>query len=1018
MNTRSNHVPGMRGSRRAPLLAAASLAALLAAGPAMAACAPGSAGPRDIVCTGVVTPGTNIDARTMALQGATVSGPLAMVPGSRGNIGFSMNAASAINNQTGGPLWEINGLSLITLNGSIDTNTPSASGINGAITSANGVALYASTSGAGSNINIATGVGGILTGKMGGLSAFTTSTGAINLTLAGAIGSTEGYGVRAVAEDGAVNIKVDGSVTAAEDGVDAITLGKGAINVSGAGNIASMTGVGVNAQATGGGNISVNLTGNVSGALGGIYAQSEGGDVTVNVTGNVTGGSGIVATTNGKGAATVTTGPSKITGLTGDGIDVLTMDGWATVNVGTGGVTGKASGVVAVSQGEGSVKVLVHGNVAGGTDYGVAAASNRGSIQIDLDSGKYIAGVKAGVLMQTQAGAATLNNKGGTISATGAGAGVLVDAHEGSATINNAGIIQGGLEGAAVAVASGKALVNNMGVLNGKVLSSGVATVNNEGIWENAAGSYIQYLNNTGVINMGPAEGKLGALVVTGDASFGRNSYYNARITTTGSDTIIVGGKATIEGGVVKINAAKDGEYQRGSRYILMQAQGGITGRFDGVMSDMSKYTGLLTYDEKNVYMTLLLRDFRSFALTRNQYSVASAIYNATGQLFGGLGGQMLLALNQSADSSVASSLTQLSGDGVVTGAANAALQTGHLFTSVLDDQQALWRDSKSRDLIVAPIAPFSYAPVRSDGGKWPVSRQAYAPPPVRRDLGIQRWRVWGSGFGGRGSLRGDSVAGSADQKLNSYGGVLGVDYQMGSSMLFGMALGGSSSSFNAGNAQGSASGIHVGAYTGFRVRGFYGTASIAYSNFSNKTTRTVGAIGAIAGEQEQASFTSEEVRTRLEVGRRFGDEQFAVTPFSAIEIAHLHTKPFIEQASGGVGMFALSFNGQGVASTPTFIGLKAEARLDMGGAILTPWISLAWRHEWSTNRSQTATLTALPGASFVVIGARPARDAAQIKGGVNLSVTQQVAIFATFEGEFGTKNPIYSGKGGMKVAW
>ena len=108
----------------------------------------------------------------------------------------------------------------------------------------------------------------------------------------------------------------------------------------------------------------------------------------------------------------------------------------------------------------------------------------------------------------------------------------------------------------------------------------------------------------------------------------------------------------------------------------------------------------------------------------------------------------------------------------------------------------------------------------------------------------------------------------------------------------------------------------------------------------------------------------------------------------------------------------------QGVASTPTFVGLKAEARLDLGGAILTPWVALAWRHEWSANRSQTATLAALPGASFVIVGARPARDAAQVKAGVNLAMTQTVALFATFEGEFGAKNPVYAGKGGMKVAW
>lgn len=1000
-----------------PLLAAASVAALLAASPAHAGCAPGTAGPRDYVCTGSVTPGTNVDARTIAMQGATVAGPLAMVPGSGGNIGFSMDAGSSINNQTGGPLWEINGLSLITSNGSIDTNTPTGSGINGAITSANGVALWAGTSGAGGNINIATGAGGVLAGKLGGLRAFTNNAGAINLTIGGKVYSSDGYGVTAVAQDGAVNVKVDADIISAADGVDALTTGKGAVNVSGAGNIASMTGIGVNAQSQGAGNISVNLSGNISGAVGGIYAQSAGGDVTVNVTGNVTGGDAIVAATQGKGAVTVTTGPSKITGLTGDGIDALTMDGWATVNVGTGGVIGKRSGVVAVAQGEGSVKVKVHGDVAGGTDYGVAGASNKGSIEIDLDAGKFVSGGKAGVLMQTRSGVATLNNAG-TIKGTDAGAGVLIDAHDGSAIINNSGIIQGGPDGIAIGVASGVALVTNTGVLNGKVISNGVTTVNNDGIWENAAGSYIDFLKNTGIINMGPLGGKVGVLTVTGDASFGPNSYYNARITATGNDVILIGGKATLSGGTVKISAAQDATLQRGSRYILLRALGGVSGQFDGVLSDMSQYTGLLSYDDKNVYMTVLLRDFRSYAVTRNQWAVANAIYWSTAKLGAGLGGQLMLALNQSPDSSVAASLTQLSGDGVVTGAANAALQTGHLFTSVLDDQQSLWRDSLPRDQIVRRIAPFAYAPVRADGGKWPVSRQNYAPPPVRRDDGVQRWRVWGSGFSGHSGLRGDTVAGSADQKLNSYGGALGVDYQMGSNMLFGVALGGSSSAFNAGNAQGTAAGVHVGAYTGFRVKGFYGTASVAYSNFANKTTRTVGAIGAVAGEQESGSFSSEEIRTRLEVGRRIATENFAVTPFTAIEIAHLHTKPFIEQASGGVGMFALSFKGQGVASTPTFIGLKAEARLDLGGAILTPWVALAWRHEWSTSRTQTATLNALPGASFVIIGAKPARDAAQVKGGVNLAITQQVAIFATFEGEFGTKNPVYSGRGGMKVAW
>ncbi len=1017
MTRRPNHA--LRHAFRTPLLAAASALAILTASPAFADCVAGNGGPRDYLCTGTFGTGSGIgDARTVALKGATINGLFGFSPSVGGNIGFSMDAASAISNSNGS--WHVSttGFYLFTSNGNIDSNTPNGTGINGWISSQYGVALSARTTGANSNINLTFGSTAKLTGATGGIAAAVDNNSSISLNLAGQILATQGVGVYAAAVDGSVNLKVDAEVNAADDGVDALTTGKGAINISGGGNIASATGVGVNAQATGGGNVSVNLSGNVTGAVAGIIAQSKGGDVTINATGKVTGGDGIQAITEGTGAATVTTGAGKVTGTTGDGVDVLTMDGWATVNVGSGGVSGARSGVVAVAQGLGSVKVQVHGNVSGGTDYGVVGASNKGSVQIDLDSGRFISGGKAGILLQTRSGEMTLNNKGGTISSKGDGAAVYVAANEGSATINNAGIIQNDTGGVAIAVANGSALVNNTGVLNGKVLSAGTTTVKNEGIWENAAGSFIQQLKNTGTLSMGPLGGELGVLQVEGNASFGPNSFYNARITTTGNDVILVGGKLKIDGGTIKINSAADVKYERGSRYILMRALGGVTGKFDGVESEMSKFTGLLTYDANNVYLTILLRDFRSFAMTRNQWSVANAIYYASAKLGNGLGGVMMTALNQASDASIAASLTQLSGDGVVTGAANAALQTGHLFTSVMDDQQSLWRDSQPRDVPVRPIAPFAYAPAQTNGAGWPVSRQNYAPAPVRRYDGAQRWRVWASGFGGQSSLRGDTSAGSANQKLNSYGGALGFDYQMGSSMLIGMALGGSSSAFNAGNVTGSAGGIHVGVYSGFRVQSFYGTASLAYSNYSNKTTRQVGPIGAVAGETEQGSFTSQEVRTRLEIGRRIAHENFAVTPFSAIEIAHLSTSPFIERASGGIGLFTLAFNNQGISSTPTFLGLKAEAKLDLGGALLTPWVSLAWRHEWSASRTQTASLTALPGASFVIIGAKPARDAAQVKAGFNLAVTQQVAIFATFEGEFGASNPVYAGKGGMKVGW
>ncbi|MFV0279281.1 MAG: autotransporter domain-containing protein [Rhodoblastus sp.] len=992
-------------------------AALSCAGPAEAGCAPGGAGPRDFVCTGTISNyGTSTDARTIALIGASVAGYMAMKPGTGGNISFSTDANSSINQPNMDALWGVNGLSLITFDGAIDTNTPSGSGINGAITSKYGVALYAGASGTGANINVTTGAGGVLTGNLGGLNATTDGDNTIVLNLGGKVSASDGAGVSASTVDGAITARLDGDVTASDDAVKAHTSGNGAISISGFGNMASSAGAGVSAQSAGAGAISIDMKGNVSGVRG-VVARSEGGDVAVGVAGQTTGEStGIMAATNGAGKASVTTG-GKVTASSGNGVVTDAVDGASEINIGSGGVQASQTGVLAGASGLGSVKAQVHGDVSGLSGFGVAASTVSGSVQIDLDAGKFISGGQAGVSAGTQTGDIKINNAG-TIAGLGAGAGVTVDANAGSATIDNSGAIKAGSGGIAVSVVSGAALVRNSGAVEGAIVGNGLTTVNNAGSWTKAAGSQIDYLNNAGVISMGPANGPVGVLAVTGDAAFEAGSIYNARLTPTGSDAIVVGGAATIKGGAVNLSMSEGASYQRGARYTLLSAAGGVNGQFDGVYAGMSRYTGLLSADANDIYLTALLRDFRGFALTRNQLSVADGVFAGTSQLSGGPGGQLLLALNQTADAALPGALTQLSGDGVVTGAANAAMQTGHLFTSILDDQQALWRDSQTRGEVVRPIAPFQYAPVRVEGSKWPVSRQHYKPAPVKRDDGAQRWRVWASGFGGSASLQGDAIAGSASQKFNSYGGALGVDYQLGTNMLMGLALGGSSSTFNAGDVRGSASGVHVGAYTGFRVAGFHATASVAYSNFSNKTTRALGPIGMLPGETERGSFTSEDVRTRLEVGRRVAFENFAVTPFAAVEIAQLHTKPFIEQAAGGIGLFALSFGGQRIASTPSFVGLKAQANLDLGGAIVSPWMSLAWRHEWSASRTQTATLSMLPGASFAVLGARPARDAAQVKGGVNVAITQTLALYAMFEGEFGAGNPVYSGRGGMRMTW
>lgn len=87
-------------------------------------------------------------------------------------------------------------------------------------------------------------------------------------------------------------------------------------------------------------------------------------------------------------------------------------------------------------------------------------------------------------------------------------------------------------------------------------------------------------------------------------------------------------------------------------------------------------------------------------------------------------------------------------------------------------------------------------------------------------------------------------------------------------------------------------------------------------------------------------------------------------------------------------------------------------------GWVFTPVISAAWVHEFSPVRELSAGLTFLPASAFIVDGARPASNAAQVKAGAKLALNGWAAVYANFEGEFSDRAQTYAGKGGVKVSW
>ena len=74
--------------------------------------------------------------------------------------------------------------------------------------------------------------------------------------------------------------------------------------------------------------------------------------------------------------------------------------------------------------------------------------------------------------------------------------------------------------------------------------------------------------------------------------------------------------------------------------------------------------------------------------------------------------------------------------------------------------------------------------------------------------------------------------------------------------------------------------------------------------------------------------------------------------------------------------------------------------------------------HDTNTDRSASAVFQTLPGSSFTVNGAQPAKDGALVSGVAEYRAGRHWAFLAKFDGEFSGTTTIYAGTGTARYAW
>ncbi len=236
----------------------------------------------------------------------------------------------------------------------------------------------------------------------------------------------------------------------------------------------------------------------------------------------------------------------------------------------------------------------------------------------------------------------------------------------------------------------------------------------------------------------------------------------------------------------------------------------------------------------------------------------------------------------------------------------------------------------------------------------------------------------------------------------------------------------------------GSVQGAHVGLYGVKWLGSIYLFGDAEYARFNNETTRFVDWV---FDERASGQFNSDELNARVELGwqRSFGATN--LTPFAGLRYANLWSDAFAERTRGSEGepgILGLAYNSTSVSSLVSTLGIQLDTRVALAnGKMFTPFLRVAWLHEFDTERGIDSFLTQSPTVGYAFNGASAVSDAAQVFAGAKLDLTQTIGVYGFFEGEFADRGErtagfgglegesagsasgsVYGGRVGMKVKW
>jgi subtilase-type serine protease len=499
--------------------------------------------------------------------------------------------------------------------------------------------------------------------------------------------------------------------------------------------------------------------------------------------------------------------------------------------------------------------------------------------------------------------------------------------------------------------------------INGSLLSA--VTVNNSGILGGNGSIAALTAKSGGTVAPGNS---IGTLQVAGDVTFEPGSTYAVELSPTSSDQIIAGGKAIIEGATVSLSlensptllTTSEAKTLLGNQYNILQAAGGIEGRFGAVVPDYLFLGGTLDYSASGIQLAVERNatSFTSVGQTPNQRAVAAAAEQL------GAGNPLYETLLLSPTAAVAQqAFQQLSGE------IHPAIGT-----LLINDSRYL-RDAVGERLREHDLF---------DAG---------APTDDRSNAWLKVLGAWGKSDGGHDNASSNS----------SIGGLLaGVDGLITEDTRLGFVTGYSDSSLSMGDGTHSSASVdsyHLGAYLGHEIDALRLSVGGAYSWHRIDVKRDLQFNGVSGKQKSKRDATSAQLFT--EAAYRLDLQPIALEPFANLAYVHLNTESFSEKGDaaalkGGENNRDVVLSTLGLRASKA-IALSDQQQLELSG-------TLGWQHNLSNTRSEDHLAFVNGNTAFSVQSVSMDRDAAVVGVRAGLALGRDTRLNLDYNGLLGSR--------------